>query len=134
MDTVDKNVLHAAMKDAARAELNSSALTAFREKISLSDVKEMTLSDNGKYSQISIDGMDAIEIEGEKVIVVTCEELPDNFFYGGLAFAKLFDTCVGITEGDVDMLNDVLSETPLKISMKSVVTKKGQDFTSITVV
>lgn len=113
------------LRDSARKATVSCELMAGREKISQTEIGE---------KEVKINAIDFITgNNGEKVPVLTCEEYPDRFFFGGAAFSKIADAWLSVTNGDVDVLNQELAANPVAVKMERLTTKTGKTFVKVNV-
>ena len=100
-----------------------SRLCVDREKLETRDILgvELTIQDCDVAKDVVIDG------ETTTFSVYTFKEFPDKYVYGGVKLTAIAEDIIKISEAD----RISIEKMEIKIMLKSVRTKGGNDFTDV---
>ena len=102
---------------------------------SLMDGREPIKTDEiiAKYPEgISITGIGKNTYNGDTYPVFTFAEEPTRYFSGGMSLSRLADGMFEEYDGDLAELNKDLQESPLRVKLSKVKTKRGYNFTKVS--
>lgn len=106
-------------------------ITGDENKLSTDDIIEACK----KYGCLSVHDFSQVEIDGDLVGVVTFDELPDKFYWGGKAITDMVNALISVfgNEADARAAYATAQDDIIQIVAEQTKTKNNRDFTKITV-
>lgn len=109
--------------DRARELTRVSLLMQDREKLELKDFKNAV---------VHVNAVDIVESGNGVYVIMTFEEYPDKFSFGGQVVTDLFTRALEAYD-NLEQMNKELAAMPLPLFFYDRVSKSGRTYTAVTV-